>query len=191
MKLTRSQQRKLVSAVITLIVILLGGYTLNQPQQETVTVGPVDPGYYRVVTFSDGDTISVDMNGTEEKIRMIGVDTPETHHPSKPVQCFGRAASAFTKEFIGTKPVRLEADPLNDNRDRYGRLLRYVYTPDGKMVNRELIAQGYGFAYTSFPLEKSDEFQKLEDNAREKNLGLWGGCKIITNQYGSEESSPE
>ena len=191
MKLTRSQQRKLVSAVITLIVILLGGYTLNQPQQETVTVGPVDPGYYRVVNFSDGDTISVDMNGTEEKIRMIGVDTPETHHPSKPVQCFGRAASAFTKEFIGTKPVRLEADPLNDNRDRYGRLLRYVYTPDGKMLNRELIAQGYGFAYTSFPLEKSDEFQKLEDNARDKNLGLWGGCEIITNQYGSQESSPE
>jgi len=191
MKLTKSQQRKLVSAVITIIVILLGGYTLQQPQQETVTVGPVDPGYYRVVTFSDGDTISVDMNGTEEKIRMIGVDTPETHHPSKPVQCFGHAASAFTKEFIGTKPVRLEADPLNDNRDRYGRLLRYVYTPDGKMLNRELVAQGYGFAYTSFPLEKSDEFQKLEDNARDKNLGLWGGCEIITNQYGSQESSPE
>ena len=191
MKLTKSQQRKLVSAVITLIVILLGGYTLNQPQQETVTVGPVDPGYYRVVTFSDGDTISVDMNGTEEKIRMIGVDTPETHHPSKPVQCFGRAASAFTKEFIGTRPVRLEADPLNDNRDRYGRLLRYVYTPDGKMLNRELIAQGYGFAYTSFPLEKSDEFQKLEDNARDKNLGLWGGCDIVTNSYGSSESTPE
>lgn len=191
MALTKSQKKKLVSAVITLIVILLGGYTLQQPQQEVITQGPVNPGYYAVVRISDGDTISVDMNGTEEKIRMIGVDTPETHHPSKPVQCFGRAASEFTKKFIGTQPVRLEADPLNDNRDRYQRLLRYVYTPDGKMLNRELVAQGYGFAYTSFPLEKSDEFQKLEDNARENNLGLWGGCEIITNQYGSQESSPE
>lgn len=191
MALTKSQKKKLVSAVITLIVILLGGYTLQQPQQEVITQGPVDPGYYAVVRISDGDTISVDMNGTEEKIRMIGVDTPETHHPSKPVQCFGRAASEFTKKFIGTQPVRLEADPLNDNRDRYQRLLRYVYTPDGKMLNRELVAQGYGFAYTSFPMEKSDEFQKLEDNARENNLGLWGGCEITTNQYGSQESSPE
>jgi endonuclease YncB( thermonuclease family) len=191
MTLTKSQQKKLVSIVLTIIIILLGGYTLQQPQQETITKGPVDPGYYRVVKISDGDTISVDTNGVEEDIRMIGVDTPETHHPSKPVQCFGKAATQFTTDFIGTKPVRLEADPLNDNRDRYSRLLRYVYTPDGKMLNRELIAEGYGFAYTSFPMEKTEEFQKLEDTAREKSLGLWGGCEIKTTKYGTSESAPE
>src|SRR3989344_374405 len=106
------------------------------------------PGLYRVNKFDDGDTIAVDMNGTEETIRFIGVDTPETHDPRKAVQCFGQAAANFTKNLIGTSNVRLEADPLNTNLDRYSRLLRYVYLPSGALVNSEIIKQGYGFAYT-------------------------------------------
>jgi len=90
-----------------------------------------DPGLYTVTRFVDGDTIAVDMNGKTEKVRFIGVDTPETHKPNTPVQCYGPAASAFTKNFIGKNKVRLDSDPLSTNRDRYDRLLRYVYLPDG------------------------------------------------------------
>jgi micrococcal nuclease len=118
------------------------------------------------------------MNGSRERIRLIGVDTPETHDPRYPVQCFGTVASEFTKTLIGNNPVRLEADPQNTNRDRYDRLLRYVYLPDGRLVNAEIIKQGYGFAYTLFPFEKLDEFRAYERHAREQNLGLWGACNV-------------
>jgi micrococcal nuclease len=141
--------------------------------------------------MEDGDTISVDMNGTEERIRMIGVDTPETKDPRKPVQCFGQAASGFTKNLIGSHPVRLETDPLGTNRDRYDRLLRYVYLPDGKLVQAEIIKQGYGFAYTSFPFTKADEFRGYQKTAREQNLGLWNKCEPTTNKYGGYTSNPE
>ena len=104
------------------------------------------PGLYRVVKFDDGDTITVDMNGTVETVRFIGVDTPETHHPDRPIECYGREASDYTKRLIGGQKVRLQADPLDTNRDRYGRLLRYVYLPDNTLVEQKLIAEGYGFA---------------------------------------------
>jgi micrococcal nuclease len=148
------------------------------------------PGLYRVVKFDDGDTIVVDMSGAEEKVRFIGVDTPETHDPRKVVQCFGQAAADFTKNLIGQNNVRLEADPLGTNRDRYNRLLRYVYLPDGRLVNAEIIKQGYGFAYTSFPFTKADEFRQAERQAREGNKGLWASCQPQKNQYGGYTSNP-
>ncbi len=147
------------------------------------------PGLYKVVEFADGDTISVDMNGSKEIIRFIGVDTPETHDPRKAVQCFGEAASNFTKHLIGNNVVRLEADSQNTNRDRYNRLLRYVYLPDNRLVNSEIIKQGYGFAYTGFPFEKLEEFRALEKQAREQNLGLWKECTPQPNQYGGYDSN--
>jgi micrococcal nuclease len=163
---------------------------VNQKGQPPAVLGTTSPGFYKVSDFADGDTITVDMNGTQEKIRMIGVDTPETHDPRKAVQCFGQAASDFTKNLIGTNPVRLEADPLGSNRDRYDRLLRYVYLPDGRLVQAEIIKQGYGFAYTSFPFGKSDEFKQYEKEARETSKGLWSTCTPATNQYGGYTSNP-
>ncbi len=151
---------------------------------------PVQPGYYQVTQFADGDTISVNMDGTEEKVRMIGVDTPETHDPRKVVQCFGQAATDFTKQLIGTSTVRLEADPENNNRDRYNRLLRYVYLQDGRLVNAEIIKQGYGFAYTSFPFTKLEEFRSYEKAARESSLGLWANCKPQIDSKGYINSNP-
>jgi micrococcal nuclease len=147
------------------------------------------PGLYRVTDFADGDTVTIDMNGKKEKLRFIGVDTPETHDPRKAVQCFGKAASDFTKQLIGSNSIRLEADPQNTNRDRYNRLLRYVYLPDGTLVNAEIIKQGFGFAYLSFPFTKSDEFKKYQDEARAQNRGLWGTCQPSQNQYGGYTSS--
>ncbi|HEU4610083.1 MAG TPA: thermonuclease family protein, partial [Chitinophagaceae bacterium] len=105
------------------------------------------------------------------------------------VQCYGQAAADFTKRLIGSNNVRLESDPLSSNRDRYDRLLRYVYLPDNRLVNAEIIKQGYGFAYTSFPFTKSDEFRAYEKEAREASRGLWSSCQPMENQFGGYTSN--
>lgn len=151
----------------------------------------LQPGQYRVTQIIDGDTIEVDMNGVKEKIRLIGVDTPETHDPRKAVQCFGKAATAFTTELIGNQSVRLAADPQSSNRDRYQRLLRYVYLQDGRLVQAEIIKQGYGFAYTSFPFDKSQEFITLQKEAQADSRGLWSNCTPATNEFGGYTSDDE
>lgn len=189
--LTRRQKRKLLTLAIGLLIT--GGTLIAQQhgwlKKAADNVQQAQPGLYKVVEFVDGDTIAVDMNGKNEKLRFIGVDTPETHDPRKAVQCFGSAAAAFTKNLIGMSNVRLEVDPLSTNRDRYNRLLRYIYLPDGRLVNAEIIRQGYGFAYTGFPFTKSDEFLKFQTEAREQNKGLWQSCTPSANQYGGFTSN--
>lgn len=147
------------------------------------------PGLYSISHFVDGDTIAVDMNGSVETVRMIGIDTPETQRPNSPVQCFGPEASAYTKQLIGSSKVRLQADPLDTNRDRYGRLLRYVYLPDGRLVATELLSNGYAFAYKLFPFEKKAEFTALEDQARIAKKGLWAACQVTVEAGGREQTN--
>lgn len=184
--------RRTKSLLLAAVVAIVGAYGtragwFTKPAQ---SLQQTQPGLYRVVKFDDGDTIAVDMNGKTETIRFIGVDTPETHDPRKVVQCFGQAAAAFTKQLIGTNNVRLDSDPLSTNRDRYNRLLRYVYLPDGRLVNIEIINQGYGFAYLGFPFTKSDEFKASQAAARAANRGLWHDCQPTVNQYGGYTSNP-
>lgn len=176
------QKKKLVSLITSLLLFLIASLVANKvsPQSKPAATANVPAGYYRVTEFVDGDTIAVDMDGRTEKVRFIGVDTPETHKPNSPVQCFGEAAAAFTKATIGSSGVRLEADPTNSNRDVYDRLLRYVYVPDGRLINLEIIKQGYGFAYVSFPFTKLDEFRAAQVEAREASRGLWSSCEIKT-----------
>ena len=148
------------------------------------------PGLYRVVAVDDGDTITVDMNGSIETIRFIGVDTPETHKPDTPVQCYGPEATVFTKNLIGKQKVRLQADPLNTNRDRYGRLLRYVYLPDSTLLEQMLLTEGYGFAYTFFPLSKAQEFEVYEQQAKTAGKGLWSACQVKIEASGVKQTNP-
>lgn len=183
-RLIRLNKQQSLIVTLLLALFLIAGQRFGWFDQLQKTAETSQPGLYKVVKFDDGDTIAVDMGGTNETIRFIGVDTPETHDPRKAVQCFGKAAAAFTKGFIGQNNVRLASDPLSTNRDRYNRLLRYVYLPDGKLVNAEIIKQGYGFAYLGFPFTKSDEFHQYELDARKNNLGLWKDCEPTENQYG-------
>lgn len=188
MKIPRSQQKQLTKLFFALLVALI--LLIFKPAIKGIVPDNYEAGTYNVIEVEDGDTIIVDMDGTPEKVRFIGVDTPETKDPRKPVQCFGRAASEFTKQQIGDNPVRLEADPTNTNRDRYDRLLRYVYLLDGSLLNAKLIEEGYGFAYLNFPVEKAEQFQALEDSARANNRGLWAGCEPEVNEYGGWSSNP-
>lgn len=148
------------------------------------------PGLYSVSQFIDGDTIAVNMNGSVEIIRMIGVDTPETHRPETPIQCYGQEAAEYTKNLIGNNKVRLQADSQNTNRDRYNRLLRYVYLADGTLIEAKIISEGYGFAYTLFPYQRIEEFKALEANAKKNAKGLWSACQVITEPNGLKQTNP-
>ncbi|MCD6094576.1 thermonuclease family protein [bacterium] len=126
---------------------------------------------FKVIKVIDGDTIKLE-NG--EVVRYIGIDAPETFHPSKPVQCFGREASNKNKELVEGKLVRLEKDITN--RDKYGRLLRYVWVGD-LFVNDYLVRQGYAYVYTYPPdVKYSKQFVQAQREARENNRGLWAVC---------------
>jgi endonuclease YncB( thermonuclease family) len=164
--------------MVLLIVLLALAQHYNWIKPAEQKLVRTSPGHYQVLSVADGDTLEVNMNGKTERVRMIGVDTPETHDPRKAVQCYGQAASDFTKNLLSGQTVRLEADPLSTNRDRYDRLLRYVYLPDNRLVQAELIREGFGFAYTSFPFTKSVEFKALEREATEANRGLWNNCEV-------------
>lgn len=130
-----------------------------------------------VLRVIDGDTIEVRIGGRVEEVRLIGVDTPETVHPNRPVEAFGKEASQFTRNLVDGKLVILRDERGGQDRDKYGRLLRYVYLEDGTFVNAEIIKQGYGHAYVAFPFSHMEEFRTYERQAREKGLGLWGSTE--------------
>lgn len=168
----------LLSAVVALVFAIgqQAGWFDAPASQAVQHAATSQPGLYTIHHFVDGDTIAVDMDGKTETVRMIGIDTPETHKPNTPVQCYGPAAAAYTKNLIGNQKVRLEADEKSTNRDRYNRLLRYVFLPDGRLVQEQLIQNGYAFAYTDFPFTKKDTFINLQEQAKTAAKGLWGNC---------------
>ena len=130
----------------------------------------------RVERIVDGDTIVVSFDpatglGTRENIRLIGVDTPETVDPRKPVQYYGAEASRFVTDSILGKTVHLAFEPTL--RDYFGRLLAYAFLEDGTCFNMAIIAEGYGFAYTKYPFLFMDDFRTAERQARESKRGLW------------------
>ena len=133
-----------------------------------LTQTPLSGTVERVI---DGDTIKVRVRDKIETVRYIGVDTPETVHPTRGVEPYGKEASEFNKKLVEGKTVRLEFDV--QQRDRYGRLLAYVYV-DTLFVNAELLRQGYAKIMTVPPNVRHVElFQKLQTEAREAKRGLW------------------
>jgi micrococcal nuclease len=138
---------------------------------------PLGPGQGSVVRVVDGDTIHVRLSTGEETVRLIGIDTPETHKPGTPVECFGVEAARSMQRLVpeGTA-VRLQRDA--EARDRYGRLLAYVYrSKDALFVNLEQVKAGYAAAYTYPPnVAHADEFVKAAADARDSGRGLWSKC---------------
>ena len=130
--------------------------------------------YYSVVKVVDGDTLSIDIDGQKQTLRLIGIDTPETVHPSKPVECFGREASAKAKEILAGQSIRIEKDTTQGDLDKYGRLLVYVFLKDGTNFNMMMIKQGFAYEYTyNLPYKYQQEFKLAEQTAREQKIGLW------------------
>ncbi len=147
---------------------------------------------YLVTNVVDGDTIDVAMNGETVRIRLIGADTPETVHPSKPVECFGKEASAVTKEKLLNQMVKLESDPTQGDKDNYDRLLRYVILADGTNFNKWLIDEGYAFEYTyNIPYAYQEAFMQAETDAENGKAGLWAddACNETTNPEDTDSTT--
>ncbi len=130
-----------------------------------------------VVEVVDGDTIHVQLPSGVEKVRIIGIDTPETVDPNRPASCFGPEATAFAKETLAGKPVTLELDPTQDRRDRFDRLLAHVHVGDA-LYAAEAIAGGYGIHYVyEVPSIHAAELAAAEASAKAANLGIWAACE--------------
>jgi micrococcal nuclease len=158
---------RLAIAALVVAALALGGGKL---------VGATRSDPARVVRVVDGDTVVVRTGGHEERVRYIGVDTPESVKPGTPVQCFAKAASAANKRLVEGQEVRLVHDA--EARDRYGRTLAYVYRKsDGLFVNAELVRRGYAKPLTIPPnVAHALELRRLAATARRDGRGLWSRC---------------
>lgn len=131
---------------------------------------------FKVLEVIDGDTIDINIpDGEHEdtRIRLIGVDTPETKHPTVGLMYYGPQATEFTTSLVLGKEVLILLDTAGDQRGYYGRLLAYVQLPDGKVLNAELIKNGYGYAYLSYPHSEFSTYQILMQQAIDNKAGLW------------------
>ena len=121
--------------------------------------------------IADGDTLFVRIRNRNETIRLLGVDTPEVKSKYTNEEPHGKEASSYTRNLVKRKKIRLEFDI--EKRDKYKRLLAYVYLPDGRMLNRALIKMGYARVYKFYKYKNKKEFMKLEQEAKKKCLGIW------------------
>ena len=144
----------------------------TQSNEDKAGYKNTDGNFYEVIRVVDGDTFIIDYNGADERVRLIGIDTPESVHPNEEKNTeFGNEVSNYSKEMLTGKQVELELDV--EERDKYGRLLAYAYL-DGQMYNKLLLEKGYAKIATYPPNVKYvDEFTKIQKQARENKVGLW------------------
>ena len=180
MKIRKKTIFKFVEAIIFLVLVyVFAKYNILGNEEFLKFLGMevnetenINTGEYQVTRVVDGDTIEVNYNGTEEKVRLIGIDTPESVHPDEEKNSeYGEQASEYTKQLLEGKTVKLEFDV--EERDSYGRLLAYVYVDD-IMVNKKLLEEGLAQIATYPPNVKYvDEFTKIQETARENKKGFW------------------
>lgn len=189
-----------LSVKLILILTLLAAFTYFGikyviPRLETRTQ---DQRFHPVTQVFDGDTFEAEIDGKREKIRMLGIDTPEkwdsdklnrdaerTGKDKNTIKLLGDLATEYMKKLISGRNVRLEFDPKGDDRDRYGRMLRYAYLEDGTFLNLKIVEDGYANAYRRYDVSKKNEFIEAERRARENKRGLWGdieGLKYMGEQ---------
>jgi micrococcal nuclease len=127
-----------------------------------------------VVRVVDGDTVDVNLDGVTTRLRLIGINTPESVDPNRPVECFGLEASKRAKALLTGQNVLLEADSSQDDRDRYDRLLRYIWFEDGRLFNMQMILEGYAYEYTyQVPYKYQSAFKAAQRQADQGQRGLW------------------
>jgi len=183
--------RKFLYFYILLFVALFvfGGFFVGSREKSKINIGlaptptiaqvNANESLAKVTRIVDGDTIKVLIQDKEDTVRLIGIDAPETIDPRTSVQCFGKEASIKAKAVLDGKTVVLESDSTQGERDKYGRLLRYVFL-DGLNFNKLMVSEGYAHEYTyqSKPYKYTEEFINAQKQARESKKGLWadGAC---------------
>lgn len=179
MRVTKKQIRLAVTIIALLIAALLSASKQDTmiavTGDKTISVAAAaDTDVWHVTKVIDGDTIDAANDGADTKVRIIGINTPETVDPRRAVQCFGKEASARAHELLDGKEVRLVADPSQDDLDKYGRSLRFVTLADGSDYGLAMIRGGYAHEYTyKTPHAKQAEYRAAEQEAREAKRGLW------------------
>jgi len=136
----------------------------------------------KLIKVVDGDTIKVDLDGQIETVRLVGVDAPESVAPGKPVECLGKESATFLRNLMDTQPtIYLQNDKTQSNRDRYGRLLRFVFSSDGRDVGLELLKAGLAEAklYSCQPHQYWSVYQEAELQAQSQGLGIWDEEKCV------------
>ena len=133
--------------------------------------------YYPVSYVVDGDTFKVNVEAKEITVRVLGINTPETVDPRKPVECYGPEASKEAKELLTGRRVRLVFNPNRELKDKYNRYLAYVYRDDGLFYNELMIKEGYAREYTfGTPYSMQKEFRGIETESKSAKIGLWSAC---------------
>ena len=174
------QMKKLL--VILLIVIAATAYTQVSDFIPYPATDFSKDTAYSVLSVIDGDTVNITYEGKKTSVRLIGVDTPETVHPSKPIEPYGKEAAAFLKNLLKEESVYLRFD--REKTDKYDRLLAYLYrAPDGLFVNLEIVRQGYGRAYTEYPFKHMALFQYYGTRAEKIGKGLYS-VKVLASEIG-------
>lgn len=166
MKITRTNISILLSLILVMGMAVLSAFDKPQPVF-------LEANQTRVINVIDGDTIEIESNNVKQKVRLLGIDTPEKNHPSKPVECFANEATAYLKNLISSKQVTLEKDSSQTDKDRYGRLIRYVYVGN-QLINLKMINDGYAYEYTyQKPYLKQADFKAAQTEAKSSSRGLW------------------
>lgn len=178
MKLMKKQKKVIIQYTVAIVIILIGLITGSIKKEEILNIlqnqqkQEID-GKYLITEVVDGDTYKIHYEGKEQKIRLIGVDTPESVHPDKTKNTnYGKQASDYVKQLIENQYISLEFDV--SKTDKYGRLLAYVYLENGQMLNEKLVKEGYAQVATYPPNVKYvDNFKILQEEARKNKVGFW------------------
>jgi endonuclease YncB( thermonuclease family) len=168
-------------AAVAVLVLLFAPVSVMGFDGLLYRLSGADQVYGRVITVTDGDTISVKVYGQVQPVRLIGVDTPETVAPGQPIGCYGKEASSYTKRELTDRLIRLEIPRIGDSEDAYGRTLAYVYLDADKdgsyehSFNEDLIILGLART-TTFSHTYRRHFERLREEAEERGMGLWSAC---------------
>lgn len=181
--------KKKIVPIVSLLLAIFFGFTLTQNEQKLLEEIVSEPDkvatpvlsrdvnsdeLFDVVRIADGDTITISMDGVSEKIRFIGIDTPEIGNVNKPSDCLAEEAKKEMESVLEGHQVRLEFDETQGERDKYGRLLAYVYLDEGTFLNRLMIQKGFAHEYTYQKKYKYvDDFMADEDKAQFEEIGIW------------------
>jgi micrococcal nuclease len=193
--------------VLVLIVYFVWSYVIprlsEHEQRTTQNQSQQKKEMFTVRRVIDGDTFELDRkddNGKYLHVRLLGIDTPEkwesskldkdaerTGKDKKTIKKLGEMASDYVRKMCEGKTVTLVPEPNYEDKDKYGRLLRYIYLEDGTFVNKKIIEDGYANAFRRYPVSKLDELIKAENDARAKNRGLWGETEGLKQMEGTKK----
>jgi endonuclease YncB( thermonuclease family) len=190
------KNKKTIGLIVS-IIILLAGIFFQQHQKANQNKPAVSGAIIdhsvkveygqpiKVARVIDGDTIEL-ING--DRLRYVGVDTPEEFDSRKPVQCYAKEAADKNREMVEGKEIKIYKDQTQF--DKYGRWLGFVYLDDGTFVNLSLVQQGFAFSYPYSPdTSKSEQFNQAQASAKAANLGLWSTCTISSTSSGREQTN--